>query len=235
MVFNATATQEGALRTQIRLIHPPVLPLRIPFVPHWKYLDAARSFHLHVPTGFASVMFAHLPSRTMFIDKDRYLGEDWLGHWISHELGHLATNSVDEHDADKAAREFRRRLLHVRIRAGGVRLTGVPTATPKKKPTPCESVFFFPEHCGAPLNCTFFREAAPNCASTYVPPQNHESGIPGGKRLVVDFIAPSPGVVAYTGTLRRRVTPDSAASWPLCSRGQDTAGKLSMPHVLTCC
>jgi hypothetical protein len=114
VVFNATATQEVALRAQIRLMHPPVLPLRVLFVPHWKYLDAARRFQLHVPTGFASVMFTHLPSRTVFIDNDRYLGEDWLGHWMAHELGHLATNSVDEHDADKAAREFRRRIKYGR-------------------------------------------------------------------------------------------------------------------------
>ena len=114
IVFNATATQEVALRAQIRLIHPRVLPLRMFFVPHWKYLDAARKFQLHVPTGFASVMFTHLPSRTVFIDNDRYLGEDWLGHWMARELGHLATNSVDEHDADKAAREFRRHLKDLR-------------------------------------------------------------------------------------------------------------------------
>jgi hypothetical protein len=91
-------------------MQPEVLPLRIFFVPHWKYLDSARLFRLHVPTGFASVMFTHLPSRTVFIDTDRYMGEEWLGHWMAHELGHLATNSVNENDADKAAREYRRRL-----------------------------------------------------------------------------------------------------------------------------
>jgi hypothetical protein len=35
-------------------------------------------------------MFTHLSSRTVFIDNDRYAGEDWLGYWIAHELGHLA-------------------------------------------------------------------------------------------------------------------------------------------------
>lgn len=109
-VFNATAEQGAALREQIRLMQPNILPLRVFFVPHWKYLASARDFRLHVPTGFASVMFTHLPSRTVFIDNDRYMGEEWLGHWIAHELGHLTTNSVKEEDAEKAARGFRRRL-----------------------------------------------------------------------------------------------------------------------------
>ena len=59
-------------------------------------------------------MFTHLPSRTIFVDNDRYLGEDWLGHWLAHELGHLAKNSAKEEDAEKAAREFRRRLTDSR-------------------------------------------------------------------------------------------------------------------------
>ena len=110
-VFGATPTQEAALRVQIRLIHPQVPPLRVFFVPHWKYIDNARIFQLHVPTGYMSVMFTHLASRTVFIDNDRYMGEDWLGHWIAHELGHLVTNSAKEQDAEKAAHEFRRRLV----------------------------------------------------------------------------------------------------------------------------
>lgn len=109
-VFNATPAQETALRAQIRLMHPTVLPLRVFFVPRWKYLAAARDFHLHVPTGYVSLMFTHLPSRTVFIDNDRYMGEAWLGYWIAHELGHLQTNSVRENDAEKAASEFRKRL-----------------------------------------------------------------------------------------------------------------------------
>jgi hypothetical protein len=113
-VFNATAEQEAALRAQIRLMHPDVLPLRVFFVPHWKYLAAARDFRLHVPTGYCSLMFTHLPSRTVFIDNDRYAGEDWLGHWIAHELGHLATNSAKEEDAEKTAREFRKHLEDTR-------------------------------------------------------------------------------------------------------------------------
>jgi len=113
-VFNATPAQETALRTQIRIMHPDVLPLRVFFVPHWKYLAAARDFHLHVPTGYGSLMFTHLPSRTVFIDNDRYMGEDWLAHWIAHELGHLAANSIRESDADKAAHEYRKRLKDAR-------------------------------------------------------------------------------------------------------------------------
>jgi hypothetical protein len=109
-VFGATSSQEAALRAQIRLMHPEVLPLRVFFVPHWKYLDNTRVFHLQVPTGYGSLMFTRLPSRTVFIDNDRYQGEEWLGHWIAHELGHLATNSAKEEDAEKAAREFRRRV-----------------------------------------------------------------------------------------------------------------------------
>lgn len=113
-VFNATSEQEAALRAQVRQMHPDVLPLRVFFVPHWKYLAAAHDFHLHVPTGYGSLMFTHLPTRTVFIDNDRYRGEGWLGHWLAHELGHLATNSTKEEDAEKAAREFRKRLQDAR-------------------------------------------------------------------------------------------------------------------------
>ncbi len=109
-VSDATPGQEAALRAQIRLMHPEVLPLRVFFVPHWKYLDNARIFHLHVPNGYGSLMFTHLPSRTVFIDNERYQDESWLGYWMAHELGHLKSNSTKESDAEKAAREFRRRL-----------------------------------------------------------------------------------------------------------------------------
>lgn len=115
-VFGATPAQEAALRGQIRLMHPEIPPLRVFFVPHWKYLDKARIFRLHVPTGYASLMFTHLPSRTIFIDNDRYTGDDWLGHWIAHELGHLAKNSPKEKDAEKAAPEFRKRLKEAQAR-----------------------------------------------------------------------------------------------------------------------
>jgi hypothetical protein len=79
-------------------------------VPHWKYIDTARTFRLHVPAGYTSTMFTHLPSRSVFIDNDRYVSDDSLGYWLAHELGHLAANSASENDADKAAREYRKRL-----------------------------------------------------------------------------------------------------------------------------
>ena len=112
-VFNATPTQEAALRAQIRVMHPEILPLRV-FLPHWKYLDAARTFQLHIPIGYGSLMFTHLPSRTVFIDNDRYQGEEWLGYWVAHELGHLKHNTAGESDAERGAREFRRRLKEAR-------------------------------------------------------------------------------------------------------------------------
>jgi len=113
-VLGATPEQEAILRSQIQIMHPAVAPLRVFFVPHWKYLDAARAFHLHVPAGYGSLMFTHLPSRTVFIDSDRYDGEKWLGYWIAHELGHLKLNSAKEGDAEKAAREFRNLLANSR-------------------------------------------------------------------------------------------------------------------------
>ena len=113
-VLGATSEQETLVRAQIRVMQPGVYPLRVLFVPHWKYLDAARAFHLHVPTGYTSKLFTHLPSRSVFIDRDRYVSDDSLGYWLAHELGHLAANSVSEKDADTAACEYRRRLKHAR-------------------------------------------------------------------------------------------------------------------------
>jgi hypothetical protein len=71
-------------------MQPEVLPLRVIFVSHWKYLDNARILRLHVHTGYTSFMFTHLPTRTMFIDNDRYQGEQFLGYWMAHELGEIA-------------------------------------------------------------------------------------------------------------------------------------------------
>src|SRR6266404_1825246 len=109
-VLRATPEQEALVRAQIRVMQPDVYPLRVLFVPHWKYIDTATIFHLHVPAGYTSAMFAHLPSRSVFIDSDRYVSDDSLGYWVAHELGHLAGNSASEKDADKAAREYRKRL-----------------------------------------------------------------------------------------------------------------------------
>jgi hypothetical protein len=113
-VLGATSQQEALVQAQIRIMQPDVYPLRVLFVPHWKYVDTARTFHLHVPAGYTSAMFTHLPSRSIFIDSDRYVSDDSLGYWVAHELGHLAANSASESDADKAAREYRKRLKEAR-------------------------------------------------------------------------------------------------------------------------
>jgi len=109
-IQGAPDEREAVLRHQIQVMQPSVLPYRILFVPHWQYLYAAKMYQLHVPTGMGSKMFTHLASRSVFIDEDSYLGEEWLGHWMAHELGHLVTNSAREDDAERVAREYRRHL-----------------------------------------------------------------------------------------------------------------------------
>ena len=109
-VQGATPERESVLRQQIQLMRPSVLPYRVRFVPHWQYAYAAKMYQLHVPIGMGSKMFTHLPSRSVLIDEDCYLGEEWLGHWMAHELAHLATTSVKEEDAERTAREYRTRL-----------------------------------------------------------------------------------------------------------------------------
>jgi hypothetical protein len=116
-VLGATPQQEALVRAQIRVMQPDVYPLRVLFVPHWKYIDTARTFRLHVPAGYTSAIFTHLPSRSVFIDSDRYVSDDSLGYWVAHELGHLAANSAKEEDAERAAREYRKRLKKARIEA----------------------------------------------------------------------------------------------------------------------
>jgi hypothetical protein len=96
-------------------MQPDILPQRIIFVPHWKYLYTAKVFRLHVPTGMSSRMFTHLASRSVFIDDDHYGGDESLGYWMAHELGHVATNSADENDAEKAAKPYRRRLKEAQL------------------------------------------------------------------------------------------------------------------------
>ncbi len=113
-VIGATPEQEALVRAQVRVMQPDVYPLRVLFVPHWKYMDTARIFRLRVPAGYTSAMFTHLPSRSVFIDSDRYVSNDSLGYWMAHELGHLASNSTKEEDAEKAAREYRKRLKNAR-------------------------------------------------------------------------------------------------------------------------
>lgn len=109
-VQGTTPERERLLRSQIAAMQPAVLPYRILFVPHWQYLYAAKVCHLHVPTGMTSKMFTHLRSRSVYIDADLYGGDDWLGHWMAHELGHLEKNNADENEAEKAAAQYRRRL-----------------------------------------------------------------------------------------------------------------------------
>jgi len=106
-IVGATPEQETTLREQIRLMNPKILPARVFFVPHRKYLDDARIFQLHIPTGYSSLMFTHLPSRTVFVDNDRYLGKEWLGHWMA---GHLESNSAKEEDAERVAHKLRAAL-----------------------------------------------------------------------------------------------------------------------------
>jgi len=109
-VIGATPKQEALVRAHIQVMQPDVYPLRVLFVPHWKYIETARIFRLHVPAGYTSAMFTHLPSRSVFIGGDRYVSDDSLGYWLAHELGHLAANSASESDANKAARDYRKRL-----------------------------------------------------------------------------------------------------------------------------
>jgi hypothetical protein len=109
-VQGTTADRERVLRSEIAAMQPAVLPYRVLFVPHWQYIYATKMYHLHIPPGMGSKMFTHLPSRSVYIDADLYGGDDWLGYWIAHELGHLEKNSADEHEAERAAAAYRRRL-----------------------------------------------------------------------------------------------------------------------------
>lgn len=107
--MGANAHEEALIRSEIDALQPAVLPLRVVFVPHWKYLDNTRIFRLYVPKGYSSAMFTHLPSRTTFIDADRYLGDEYLRRYFAHELGHLASNSPKEDDAERIVRDYRKR------------------------------------------------------------------------------------------------------------------------------
>jgi hypothetical protein len=115
VVQGATPRQEALLSRQMQAMQPDIIPSRIIFVPHWKYLYAARTYRLHVPTGMASKMFTHMASRTVFVDNDYYGGDESLGYWMAHELGHMASNSTDENDAEKAAKPYRVRLRDAQL------------------------------------------------------------------------------------------------------------------------
>jgi hypothetical protein len=109
-IQGATQSQEALVRDELRIVQPEVLPSRIIFVPHWKYIYTAKVYQLHVPKGMSSVMFTHLPSRSVFIDQDHIVSDEALVHWMAHELGHLTTNSSREDDAERAAKPFRARF-----------------------------------------------------------------------------------------------------------------------------
>src|SRR5260370_17624019 len=70
-VLGATPEQEALVRAQIWIMQPDVYPLRVLFVPHWKYIDTARTFRLHMPAGYTSAMFTPLPTRSRSIDTAR--------------------------------------------------------------------------------------------------------------------------------------------------------------------
>lgn len=112
IVLGATPKQEAVLRNQIFVMQPEVLPRRVIFAPHWKYLDDCRLFHVRnrAGSGFMYAMFTHLPSLTVFIDNDKYGNDRALGFWIAHELGHMKTNNADEDAAEMAAKVLRQRL-----------------------------------------------------------------------------------------------------------------------------
>ncbi len=42
-VLGATSQQEELVRSQIRVMQPEIFPLRIIFVPHWKYVVTAKA------------------------------------------------------------------------------------------------------------------------------------------------------------------------------------------------
>jgi hypothetical protein len=109
-LMGASGSQEAAVRMDLERMQPEVMPSRVIFLSHKKYLEAATAFTLHVPKGYQSLMFTHLPSRTVFIDNSKYQDEKWLGYWLAHELGHLASNSTLEGDAERFAKIYRRRL-----------------------------------------------------------------------------------------------------------------------------
>jgi hypothetical protein len=85
-------------------------------VPHWKYVDKHSHFSAACADGLHQRNVHSLASRTVFIDADRYINES-LGYWLAHELGHLATSSPREDNAEKAAHEYRKRLKQAHIEA----------------------------------------------------------------------------------------------------------------------
>ena len=109
-IQGTTPEREAVLRGQIRAMAPEVLPRRIIFLSDEKYVAAARAYRLRVPDGMSTVMFTHLPSRSVYVNTDLLFSDKNMGLCMAHELGHLATNSVRQEDAERAAGAYRKRL-----------------------------------------------------------------------------------------------------------------------------
>lgn len=116
-VIGASPLLEQLVRINIRVMEPDVLPRRIVFFSHLKYLHSTRVFQLRVPPGYTSTMFTHLPSATVFIDRDYCDDLDWFADRFAHELGHLKSGSPSEGEADRAARIYRERLRAFRAKS----------------------------------------------------------------------------------------------------------------------
>jgi len=79
---------------------PAVLPLRVLFVPHWKYTAPPKPFAF-IAHRLHQRHVTHLASRSVFIDADRYVSEDSLDTGCARTRASSA-NSVQENDAEKA-------------------------------------------------------------------------------------------------------------------------------------
>jgi hypothetical protein len=113
VVIGASPLLERFVRSQIQVMQPEVPPRRIVFVSHERYLESTKAFHLHIPRGYVSTMFTHMPSGSIFIDDDRCYDKGTLADRLAHELGHLTSDSANEQAADQAARIYRKCLRAV--------------------------------------------------------------------------------------------------------------------------
>jgi len=78
-VLGATSEQEALVRAQMRIMQPDVYPLRVLFVPHWKYVDTGRTFRSICRWIYQRYVHATYPAEACFIDSDRYVSDDSLG------------------------------------------------------------------------------------------------------------------------------------------------------------
>ncbi len=109
-IQGTTPKREAVLRLQIEAMAPAVPPKRIIFLSDQRYAAAARAFRLKVPDGMSTVMFTHLPSKSIYVNAETLFSDKNMGECMAHELGHLATNSLKQEDAEKAAGAYRKRL-----------------------------------------------------------------------------------------------------------------------------